>query len=227
MSEPPVSEPPGLPRRSYEGKRVWHAWERRGKPGGSLMDTNDKMVAVADEYADAALALAEEHGVSDQFLAELGEFVSYMQSDETFANLMTTPVIDKVRRADLLDKAWRGRLNDLVMNTILVLNQKGRSGLVPLVHERFRLALERLRKEVDVHVTTAWPLTEQHRQRLGEMVLHYSGRKPRFVEKIDPAVIAGLKVQVEDNLLDDTALHHLQRMRQRFFTRGSEELHRG
>ena len=192
-----------------------------------MADTNDKLVAVADEYAEAALALAEEEGVSDQVLGELGEVAAYLKSDEVFARLMESPVIDKERRAALLDKALRGRVSDLVMNTLLVLNRKGRAGLVPLLYERFRRALQRQRNEVDVHVTTAWPLTQEHRQRLGETVLRYAGRKPRFVEELDPDLIAGLKVQVDDFLLDDTAAHHLRMMRRRLFERASQELHKG
>ena len=192
-----------------------------------MAKTDHKMVGVADEYAEAALTLTEEQGISDRFLAELGEVLAYARSDEAFAGFMTSRVIDKGRRAAVLEKAFRGRVSDLVLNTLLVLNAKGRTGLVPLLCDRFRLALERKRNEVEIHVTTAVPLTESHRKRLGEMVVQYTGRKPLFKEKVDPRVIAGLKVQVDDFLLDDTAVHHLRGLRHRLFERASQELHKG
>lgn len=192
-----------------------------------MAEAKDKLIAVADEYAGAALALAEEQGVSEQLLAEWGEVVAMIQADESFAGFLASPVIDRERRGEVLEKAFRGRISDLGLDTMLVLNRKGRADLLPLVHERFRLALDRKHNEVDVHVTTAVPLTESHRKRLGEMVTQYTGRKPRFVEEVDPRVIAGLKVQMDDHLLDDTAAHHVRNLRHKLFERASRELHKG
>ena len=57
------------------------------------------------------------------------------------------------------------------------------------------------------------------------MVRPYTGRKPRFMEKVDPRVIAGLRVQVDDFLLDDTAEYHVRNLRHKLYERASRELH--
>lgn len=192
-----------------------------------MATTNDKMVSVAGEYADALLALAEEQGISDRVESELADVVACIRADEAFAAYLSSPIVEKERRAALLEKAFRGRVSDLVLHTILVLNRKGAAELVPLVHDRFVQALQRKRNEVEVHVTTAVPLNEAHRKRLGEMVVQYTGRKPLFMEKVDARVIAGLKIQVDDFLLDDTAAFHVRNLRHKLFERAARQLHKG
>jgi F-type H+-transporting ATPase subunit delta len=157
----------------------------------------------------------------------LADVVGCIRADDAFAAYLSSPIVEKGRRAALLEKAFRGRVSDLVLHSILVLNRKGAADLVSLVRDRFVLALERKRNEVEVYVTTAVPLTEAHRKRLGEMVVQYTGRKPRFMEKVDPRVIAGLRIQVDDFLLDDTAAYHVRNLRHKLFERASRQLHKG
>jgi F-type H+-transporting ATPase subunit delta len=188
---------------------------------------NDTAIAIADEYVEATLPLAEARGEADLFLAELGVFIADMQADETLAHFMTSPLVDPDRRQDVLERLLRGKLSDLVLNTVLILNRRYRSELLPLVHERFRLALEQRRKEVDVFVTTAYPLTADLRSRLSAVLVKHTGRTPMLRETVDPDVMAGLKVQINDELLDDSAANHLRRMQRAFLERATYELHAG
>ena len=192
-----------------------------------MTTVDDTAVAIADEYAEAALALAEEQGVAETFLSELGSFVAHMRLDKVFGDFMESPVIDAEKRRDVLERTLRGKMSDLLLDTILVLNGKGRSGLIPLFHDRFRVVLERLRNEVEVLVTTAHPLTGKLRERLTRALADRTGRKPRLVENVDPSAIAGLKIQIGDELLDDSAASHLTRMRATLAERASRELHAG
>jgi F-type H+-transporting ATPase subunit delta len=192
-----------------------------------MATVNDTAIAIADEYVEAALTLAERAGVADAFLTELGDFVAYLRADEAFAKFMESPVIDAEVRRDVLERTLRGKMSDLVLNTVLVLNGKGRSDLIPLFHERFRLALEEQRHEVDVLVTTAHPLTAELRVRLTQILAEHTGRQPVLIEKVDPTLLAGVKVQIEDELLDHSAVNHLRRMRHAFLERASHELHAG
>ncbi|MCP4593184.1 MAG: ATP synthase F1 subunit delta [bacterium] len=192
-----------------------------------MATVDDTAIAIADEYAGAALVLAERHGVADDYLAELEDFVRYLGTDAAFESFMESPAVDEERRREVLERVFRGRMNDLLLNTILVLNGKGRSDLLALFGERFRRALEQRRGEVEVRVTSAHPLSETLRERLTQVLTEHTGRKPRLVEQVDPATIAGVKVQIEDELLDNSAASHLRRMREAFLERAGRDLHGG
>lgn len=190
-----------------------------------MATVDDTAIAIADEYAKAALELAQEQGVADEFLSELADFVAYLESDGEFRRFLQSPVVDADARGELLERTLRSRMSDLLLNTILVMNGKGRAELIPLFYERCRLALEHERDEVDVFVTTAHPLSPELRGRLTEVVRSRAGRKPVLIEQVDPDTLAGLKVQIEDELLDLTAENHLRRLRRALLERASHELH--
>jgi len=192
-----------------------------------MSTVDDTAIAIADEYAEAALALAEEHGVTDTFLSELNDFVVYMQSDETFGNFMESPIIEDDERGEVLERTLRGKMSDLLLETILVLNRKRRAAMIPLFFERFRAALEHSRNEVEVLVTTAHPLTADLRARLSQALTERTGRRPQMTECVDASLIGGMSILIEDELLDDSVASHLQRMQRTFVERASRELHAG
>ncbi|MHC4067379.1 MAG: ATP synthase F1 subunit delta [Planctomycetota bacterium] len=189
--------------------------------------TDDTVIAIADAYAEALLELSESQGNSDRILAELAELAACFEKDAAVADFFSSPAVDDQTRQDALEKMFRGRLNDLLVDALCVLNSKGRASIVPAVYERFRLALERVRGEVDVQVTSAHPLTSKLRDRLREVLGRQTGRRPRLIERVDPAMLGGLVVQIGDEKLDCSAARRLQLLGQAFRERASREIHAG
>ena len=109
--------------------------------------------AVADGYARTLLELSEEAGASDETLAEFRELVSLMERDADFGGFMTSPAVDTDARRDVLEKYFRGKLSDLLLNALQVINRKDRAELIPLIYERYRLALEKVRKAMTDETT--------------------------------------------------------------------------
>jgi len=120
---------------------------------------------VARVYAEAVLALATERGAINEVEAELADLVQLWRTDAAFSGLMTSAAIDDDARRESLRKIFRGRVHDLVLNLMLVLNDKGRSMLLPGVIEAFQQQLDVQRGRQRVFVTTAVPLTADQRQR--------------------------------------------------------------
>jgi F-type H+-transporting ATPase subunit delta len=183
--------------------------------------------AVADSYARSLLELSEEAGASDEALAEFGELVSLMERDADFGGFMTSPAVDTDTRRDVLEKHFRGKLSDLLLNTLQVINRKDRAELIPLVYERYRLALEQVRNEVDVYVTAAVELSGALRKAIRHAASKITGKTARLVEKVDPGILGGLVVQIGDEKMDSSVLRQLQQIRRTLHERASQEIHSG
>jgi F-type H+-transporting ATPase subunit delta len=190
------------------------------------MPTTDD-IAIADSYALALLELSEERGNSDEVLSELGELVGYLGRDAALADFLASPAVDDQARAAAMEKMLRGRLNDLLLDTLLVLNAKGRSSMIGALYERYRLALQRVRGGIDVLITSAVPLTDGSRERLRQMLAHRTGLSPQLVEKVDESLLGGLVVQIGDQRLDCSVSHRLHRLREALSDRASREIHAG
>lgn len=192
-----------------------------------MATTDDTVIAIADSYAQALLELSEERGNSDEVLAELGELAAYLGKDAALADFLASPAVDEESRQAAMEKMFRNRMNDLLLDTLQVLNVKGRSSIIPTLYERYRSALERARGAVDVQVTTAVPLTDELRDRLGQTVARRTGLRPLLTEEVDPSLLGGLVVQIGDQKLDGSVSNRLRQLREALRDRASREIHAG
>ncbi len=117
-------------------------------------------------YAEALLAIARPGGTSAALLGEQVEELLEALQSLVGQRSPSSPPSWRARwsspddAAKAIEKLCRGRASDVLVNALQVMNRKGRMTLIPEVTERYRLALEALRNEVDVHVTSAVPLND-------------------------------------------------------------------
>jgi len=187
--------------------------------------TDDASIAIADVYASALLELSEARGASDTILSELTELAASFRQEPDVANFFSSPTVDEAVRSRAVEKMFRGRLHDLLVDALQVLNSKGRAALVPALRERFRLALEERRGEVDVYVTTSVPLPDPLRERLTQVIGARTGKKPQLIEQVDASLLGGLVVRVGDEKLDISIARRLASLRQSLRERASREIH--
>jgi len=192
-----------------------------------MATVDDTEITIADSYAAAVLELAEAAGASEDLLEEFGGLVAALEQEETLRYFLISPAVDDDARREGLEKAFRGQASDLLVNTLQVLNAKGRMQILPTLYERYRLALEEIRGEIDVEITTALPLPDALREPLTESLRRRTGKTPRLIEKVDDSVLGGLIVQIGDEKLDGSAAHHLRLLRGTLRERASREIHAG
>lgn len=182
---------------------------------------------VANVYAESLLDLANVTQSAEAIRAEFDEVIGLMDRDAAFARFMESPSVDEDVRRHSLEKMFRGRLNDTLLNALLVLNERGRANIVRDVHRQYRLALEAQLNQAEIEVTSAAPLDAHVRGSLAATLKERFGRDVILVEHVDPSIIGGLIVQYGDTRLDASVSGHLERMRARLIERASREIHSG
>ena len=186
---------------------------------------DEQELAVAGVYARALLGLAVESDEADQVEAELADLAGLVAANPELDGYLSSPVVEDESRAALIEKALRDRASELVVNTLQVMNAKGRLGLLPALAEASRLENEHRRGEVDVEVTTAVELTEELRRRITAAASRYAGRSARLVERVDPDLLGGLVLKIEDQKIDSSLSRRIHDAREGLFDRASQELH--
>jgi len=186
---------------------------------------DDIAIAIARVYAGALLDSALSEGKADDLFDEMADLLAYTRKDPGFAGFLSSPAVDDDDRHAVLDRLFRGRMSDRLLNALQVMNDKRRIALFPQVVEEYRLALERHKGEVDVRVTTAVPFPARLRARLEEVLGALSGRQARVIEVVDETAIGGMVVQIEDEKFDATVRRHLRQLRDDLIDRASREIH--
>lgn len=187
----------------------------------------DRDMTVGRLYAKAVLELAEEKGQADEMLEELAQVVGHLDQSPEFEQFLSSPLVDEGARAQVIENVFRGRASDLLVDTLEIINRKGRLGVIRAIAEAYRIEHRELRGWVDVEVRTAVPLSEALRARLKDSIAAFTGRKPNLIERVDPSLIAGMVVEVAGKKIDASVASRLRGLSEALLARASQEIHRG
>ena len=190
-----------------------------------MANMSDKEMAVAKVYSASMLELAEAAGEADSLLEELRDLGNYLAQNADFDNFLSSPMVDAKVRAQALERILRGRASDLLVDSLQVLNRKERLGLLRAIVESYRLAHEELRGQIDVHVSTAIPLSPALRELLGKVASEYTGKQAILVETVDESVIGGMIIRAGDEKIDASVATRLRRLSDAFLERATHEVH--
>ena len=188
---------------------------------------DERQLAIARVYAEALLGLAESSGQVDQMLEELLQLGSLMDEAPELEEYLQSPLVKEESRREALENLFRERLSDLLVDTLQVMNRKGRLELIHALVEAYRQEYEVLRGQVDVRVTTAIPLSDTVRQRLRVTTSKLTGKEAQLVEKIDPSILGGMILQVGDGKMDTSIARKIRKLAEEMVERASRELHGG
>lgn len=186
---------------------------------------DDKQIGVARVYSRALLALAEKQGVADAVLAELGEITELVERDARFAGFIASPLVDPDDRERFLEKVFRGRATDVLVDALQVMSRKGRLAVLPTLAAVFHEEHEALRGRVEAHVVSAVALTDAARERLRRTLARSTGLTVDLEESVDPALVGGLIVRVGDRKYDGSVRHKVRTLRAIFDERARQHIY--
>lgn len=188
---------------------------------------DNQTLAVARPYAEALLAIAEEAGSADQVREELEAIERLAAGNPDFAEYLVNPAVDAEARKNGLERMFRGKASDLVVDTLQVMNRKGRAALAPAVAAAYRALHDRREHRVEVRVTSAVPLDDAQRRRLAAAIERGTGLTPSLVERVDASLVGGLVVALGDTKVDASLARRLENLSEALRERASRQLRSG
>ncbi len=188
---------------------------------------NDKEFALAKVYAAAMLKLADASRQEQVLHDELKGFAAFVEGDADFRAFLEAPTVDTATRQRTLEKLFRGKYSDLMLNSLQVLNRNDRLRLVGAVAETYHQLYEEKLGRVEVDVRTATSLSDPLRVRLREILTRTTGKEVDLLEKVDDSLIGGMVVQIGDDKYDNSVRTKLRILGHALLERASREIHSG
>jgi len=173
-----------------------------------MTDRIETGIEIADVYAAALFELATQADAVDDVRQELETLVQLAEQDAKFAAFMAPGPVDDDARRESLEKMFRGRLSDIVLNTLQVMNERGRAGLLAPLLRAFVLRVEDARGQVEVQATSATELDARQQAEVTKVAEELSGRQPLVNFVVDPDLIGGLVLQIGDYRFDNSIRWH-------------------
>ncbi len=176
------------------------------------------MTETAKMYGGSLYDLAAEEGLESRILEELDAVAALLRDDPEYLHLLSIPSIPKKERCGLLDQALRGQVHPYVLNFLKILCEKGTLRELSGCARAYRVRYNQAHGILEAVAVSAVPMTEQQTARLHEKLEAVTGRQIDLKTKVDPAVLGGIRLDLEGTELDGTVKNRLASLRRSIAT---------
>jgi F-type H+-transporting ATPase subunit delta len=177
---------------------------------------------IARVYAEALLDAADQRQQTDEVLEQLEALVhDVLNRDSAFAVFLASAVVGRDAKREVLRRAFEGKVNEVLYYFLLVLNDHDRLGVIREVAVTLRDMYERRAGRMHVEVRSATPLADDQQERLRQELRAKFGREPILTARVDPDLLGGLVVRVDDWVYDGSVRARLERLRNQLIERSS------
>lgn len=171
------------------------------------------MTEVGSVYGEALYTLAREEGLCEAIWDELKVLDRSFRQEPEFLKLLSAPNLPKAERCRILDDSFRGRIQPYILNFLKILTEKGYVRHFSDCCEAYRGLYNQDNGILPVTAVSAVPLNEQQTAALAEKLNRITGKRVELENKVDPAVLGGLRLDYDGKRVDDTVSHRLDAVR--------------
>lgn len=171
------------------------------------------MTEIAKMYGGSLFELASEEGKDQQFLEELEAVCGIIRENPDYLRLLSLPELPQEERCRLLEEAFGGQVDVYLLNFMKILAGKHQIQALPdCCKEYGRLYREAHRIEI-VTAVTAVALSDAQREALLEKLRGMTGKTIVLNNKVDPAVLGGVRLELDGRQIDGSVQHKLDGLR--------------
>ncbi len=173
------------------------------------------MTSAGSLYGKSLYDLAAEEKLAERIMEELTCVQELFREFPEYIDLLQEPSVPKKERLGLLDEAFGDALQPYLLNFLKLLTEKG---LLREFHSCCRAYRSRYNEAhgiVDAVVVSAAELDAAQEKRLLERLEAISGKNVVLHRKTDPAVLGGVRVEMEGRLYDGTVRGRISDLRRK------------
>jgi F-type H+-transporting ATPase subunit delta len=167
----------------------------------------------AARYAKALLDLSLEKGWVEAVEKDLIRFVQTVSESNDFRVFLNSPVVRADKKISIYAEVFSG-FQPVTMQFLSLVTRNGREQLLPAISEQFARQLRKHRGIVLGSIVSASPLSDQTKQDILARIAPAFEGTLSLTEAIDPSLIGGFVIRIEDKQIDASVSSKLKALRQ-------------
>ena len=160
-------------------------------------------------YGSSFYDLAVEEKLTEPLREQLLAVKQILRDNPEYIRLLSEPSIKKAERLGLIDKAFGGSCEKYLVNFIKLLCEREMLGEFEGCCEIFVKRFNEDHNISEAIVTSAVKLSDEQLKKLTAKLEKINNKKVSLIQKIDPKVLAGIKVEIDGRQLDGTVAGRL------------------
>ena len=173
-----------------------------------------EFLTLARPYAKAAFAYATEQNATDTWSTVL-QLLSAAVQDEAFSAYLNRPELTPAEQVGLFTKVLGEDQSAALSNFLTLLAENDRIILLPEIATEYEQLKSQNNNSLEVEIESAFPMDARQEHILAHALEKRFNRTVHVTVNVNPALIAGVVIRAGDQVIDDSALNKLEKMRTR------------
>ena len=171
------------------------------------------MTEVGSVYGGALFDLAADEGVTREIWGQLQALSESFSQEPAFLKLLSAHSLPKKERCKIIDEGFAGKLHPYVVNFLKLLTEKGYARHFSHCCDAYRVRYNQANNILPVTAVTAVALNETQSLRLQTKLQEQTGKTIELINRVDPGVLGGVRLDFDGKCVDDTLTHRLDSIR--------------
>lgn len=173
---------------------------------------------VAKRYAQALFMLADEAQQVDKIGRDLDAVCDTIFNNADLNQAFCGVQYSLSGKKNAVTEIFKGQTDPSVLNFLLLLIEKGRAGYLADIQEAYHKFEDEKNGIADATLTTAFPLKDEDADKIAQALGKSVGKTIRLKVVVDPSLVAGVRLQYGDRIIDGSVEARLESMRKRLMT---------
>lgn len=169
---------------------------------------------ISNRYAKALFLLAKKENLLQEISRESQSVIDFFSNQKMAMMLLKNPVVSKEKKINIFQKSFQGQLSNLMQSFIKLVIDKGRYRDFLSILDQY---IEIYKKEMNI-ISLELVTTKKINDSLKQKINNKLGAQENvvFKETIDPKVLGGILIRLNDLQFDATVKNKLNNVRKTF-----------
>lgn len=174
-------------------------------------------IRVASRYSKSILELAIEKGILEEVHQDMQLLLSLDKSTPELGLMLNSPIVSSDKKLKILKALFPDGSSELTLPFFEIVSRKNRDNVLMDIAKEFHNQYNENKGIQLATVTTTFPLDDKLKMEFVNIVKDISGLKEvELIEKINPEIIGGFILKVNDRQLDESLNSKLKALRLEF-----------
>ncbi len=169
---------------------------------------------VAKRYARALFSVAGKGGKLDAVQRDLSTVAAACKQSPELQRVLESPLVTADRKREIIDLVFKSDIDALTRQFLHLLVDKRREEILPTVGEEFVRLADEARGLIRARAVVAGPLDDLQHASFLESLERRTGKTVELTVDVDPAIIGGAVVRMQDKVIDGSVRGALERIRE-------------
>src|SRR6056297_111911 len=170
----------------------------------------------AKRYANAYLETALELKVLEKAKEDMLLIQETYKSSPDLRIFLRSPVIKKDKKRAVIEAIFSDKVQDITNNLLKILSDKDREMLIEDITGFFMDLYNIHHGNIKVSVSSAYKLDKKQEKALINKLEDVSGKNVLLNTTIDESLLGGLKVRIDDTVIDGSVKYKLSQLKDKF-----------